>query len=102
MIAYASLSKGLGKVSVSEPALAKDLDSSWEVLAEPVQTVMRVHAIEKPYEKLKELTRGKSINAESMREFVSTLELPSEDKARLLALSPATYIGMAAELAKQI
>jgi adenylosuccinate lyase len=63
---------------------------------------MRVHAIEKPYEKLKELTRGKTINAESMQDFVSKLEIPSDDKARLLELSPATYIGMAATLAKQI
>ena len=102
MIAFASLSKGLSKVSVSEAGLAKDLDHAWEVLAEPVQTVMRVHAIEKPYEKLKELTRGKTMNAESMREFVSSLDIPAEDKERLIALSPATYIGMAATLAKQI
>ena len=102
MIAYSALSKGLSKVSVSENALAKDLDRAWEVLAEPVQTVMRVHGIEKPYEKLKELTRGKTIDAESMRDFVNTLDIPSDDKARLVALSPSTYIGIAAELARQI
>ncbi|KAJ1636570.1 adenylosuccinate lyase [Pavlovales sp. CCMP2436] len=102
LIAFGALSKGLGKVSVNEAKLAEDLDRAWEVLAEPVQTVMRVHAIEKPYEKLKELTRGKSINAESMRVFVESLEIPQADKERLLALSPATYIGLAAELAKSI
>jgi len=101
-IAYAALLKGLGKVEVNEAALAADLDNNWEVLAEPVQTVMRLYGVESPYEKLKELTRGRKIDAEGMRAFVATLDIPQEAKERLAALTPASYIGRAAELAKAI
>ena len=74
----------------------------WQVLAEPIQTVMRMYGVENPYEKLKELTRGRRVDAEGMRAFVETLELPAEAKARLMALTPASYIGDAAKLAKAI
>ncbi len=100
--AYASLEKGLGKLELNEEKVATDLENSWEVLAEAIQTVMRRYAIEKPYEKLKALTRGKGhMSSEVMREFIKTLEIPEEAKARLLAMTPATYIGKAAELARR-
>jgi adenylosuccinate lyase len=95
MIAYQSTLKGISKLQVNEENLAKELDSNWEVLAEPVQTVMRRYGIEKPYEKLKELTRGKRVNADSMRDFINTLELPEAVKAELCLLTPASYIGRA-------
>ncbi len=99
--AYASLEKGLGKLELNEEKVATDLENSWEVLAEAIQTVMRRYAIEKPYEKLKALTRGKGhMSSEVMREFIKTLEIPEDAKARLLAMTPATYIGKAAELAR--
>lgn len=100
-IAYASLLKGLGKLKVNAPRLAEDLDNSWEVLAEPIQTVMRLHGIENPYEQLKALTRGKVISAEVLAEFVRTLDIPAEAKQHLLELTPATYIGNAADMARQ-
>jgi len=100
LIAYQSALKGLGKVEVNPVALAANLDSNWEVLAEPVQTVMRMHGVESPYEKLKELTRGKRVDAEGMRAFVQTLQLPDDAKKRLLELTPASYIGEAAKLAR--
>ncbi len=87
---------------MNEAAIAADLDANWEVLAEPIQTVMRRYGIEKPYEKLKELTRGQRINAEKMAEFIQKLEIPEEAKQQLLELSPATYIGNAIEQAKAI
>ncbi len=100
--AYASLEKGLGKLELNEEKVATDLENSWEVLAEAIQTVMRRYAIEKPYEKLKALTRGKGhMSSEVMREFIKTLEIPEDAKARLLAMTPATYIGKAAELARR-
>jgi len=99
-IAYASLCKGLGKLQVNEAKLARDLDNSWEVLAEPIQTVMRLHGIENPYEQLKELTRGKAISAEVLAGFVQTLDIPAEAKQQLLDLTPAGYIGNAAEMAR--
>lgn len=102
LIAYASLSKGLDKVSIAPESIQRDLDNAWEVLAEPVQTVMRVHGVEKPYEKLKELTRGKRIDADGLREFVAKLEIPDEDKERLMKLTPSNYIGLADSLAKSI
>ncbi|MBH1987677.1 MAG: adenylosuccinate lyase [Burkholderiales bacterium] len=102
LLAYDSLARGLGKLEVNPQALADDLDSSWEVLAEPIQTVMRRHALPNPYERLKELTRGKAITRESIQAFVQTLELPEEDKARLLAMTPGNYIGKAVELAERI
>ena len=95
MIAYGATLKGISKLQVNEENLAAELDSNWEVLAEPVQTVMRRYGIEKPYEKLKELTRGKRVNGDSMREFIMTLELPDEAKAQLCEMTPASYIGRA-------
>ena len=101
-IAIQSTLKGISKLEVNEPVIAADLDANWEVLAEPIQTVMRRYGIEKPYEKLKELTRGQRINAEKMAEFIQKLDIPEEAKTQLLALSPATYIGNAIEQAKAI
>ncbi len=101
-IAIQSTLKGISKLEVNEVAIAKDLDSNWEVLAEPVQTVMRRYGIEKPYEKLKELTRGQRINAQMMAEFIETLDIPQEAKSLLLEMSPATYIGNAIKQAKSI
>ena len=95
IIAYQSTLKGISKLQVNEDNLANELDKNWEVLAEPVQTVMRRYGIEKPYEKLKELTRGKRVNADSMRDFINTLELPEAVKAELCLLTPARYIGRA-------
>ena len=101
-VGYSSLCRGLGKLEVNEHAIAKDINRAWEVLAEAVQTVMRRYGIPHPYEQLKALTRGKEgINEETMRNFISGLDLPEEAKARLMALTPATYIGKAVELAKR-
>ena len=102
LIAYQSALKGVGKLELDGDRLAKDLDSSWEVLAEAVQTVMRRYGIEQPYEKLKALTRGQAITRDSMREFVATLELPEEAREALLALTPATYTGNAEDQARDI
>jgi adenylosuccinate lyase len=101
-IGIQSTLKGISKLEVNEAAIAADLDANWEVLAEPIQTVMRRYNIEKPYEKLKELTRGQRINAQIMSDFIQTLEIPQEAKNQLLAMTPATYIGNAAEQAKNI
>jgi adenylosuccinate lyase len=98
MIAYKSTLKGLGKLKLNEQVLAKDLDNAWEVMAEPIQTVMRKAGIEKPYEKLKELTRGQQIDRETIRQFVEGLELEEADKQRLLEMSPGSYIGIAAKI----
>ena len=101
-VGYSSLCRGLGKLEVNEHAIANDINHAWEVLAEAVQTVMRRYGIPHPYEQLKALTRGKDgINEETMRSFITGLELPEEAKARLMALTPATYIGKAVELAKR-
>ncbi|OQS39931.1 adenylosuccinate lyase [Chromobacterium haemolyticum] len=95
--------KGLNKLEINPQAIAADLDNSWELLAEPVQTVMRRHGVPNPYEQLKELTRGKGgITRETLHAFIKNLELPETDKARLLELTPASYIGKASELAKRI
>ena len=102
LIAIRSTLKGLGKLELNEPRLAEDLDHNWEVLAEPIQTVMRKVGMDHPYERLKELTRGRRVNAEIMKAFVKGLDLPKADKARLLKLTPATYIGLAAKLAKLV
>ena len=101
-IAIQSTLKGISKLEVNEKAIAADLDANWEVLAEPIQTVMRRYGIEKPYEKLKELTRGQRINAEKMAEFIQKLEIPDEAKQQLLEMTPATYIGNAIKQAKAI
>ncbi len=95
LIAYEASLKGIGKLEANPTRIAEDLDASWEVLAEPIQTVMRRYGIEKPYEKLKELTRGKRIDQAGFAAFIDSLELPGEVKVELKALSPATYIGNA-------
>lgn len=100
LIAIRSTIKGLGKLELNAERLAEDLDRNWEVLAEPIQTVMRKVGMDRPYERLKELTRGRRVNAEIMRDFVEALPLPAEDKARLKKMTPATYTGIAAKLAK--
>jgi adenylosuccinate lyase len=102
LIAYQSALKGISKLELNEARLAQDLDNSWEVLAEPIQTVMRRYGIEKPYEKLKELTRGQDMSAELIREFVAKLKLPEEAKQELLDMTPATYIGNAEAQARAI
>jgi adenylosuccinate lyase len=102
LIAYQSTLKGIGKLQLNEARLAQDLDCSWEVLAEPIQTVMRRYGIDKPYEKLKELTRGQDMNEDVIREFVARLELPDEARDALLALTPASYIGNAAAQARSL
>jgi adenylosuccinate lyase len=99
-IALRSAARGLGKLSVSPEALGRDLADAWEVLAEAVQTVMRKAGHENPYERLKELTRGVGITGESLRAFVADLDLPGEDKARLLAMTPAAYVGLAEQLVR--
>jgi len=102
LIALQSLRRGIGKLEADEQRLADDLLTNWEVLAEPIQTVMRRYGIEKPYEKLKELTRGQRVDQAGMRTFVDGLELPEEAKAALRELTPLSYIGNAAEQARQI
>jgi len=102
LIGFASLQKGLGKLEVNGERIAADLDHAWEVLAEAIQTVMRRHGLPEPYEQLKTLTRGKGITRDTLRTFIGSLDLPMADKQRLLALTPATYAGLAAELARDI
>ena len=101
-IAYLSTQKGIGKLQINEQALAADLDNSWEVLAEPIQTVMRRYGIEGAYEKLKELTRGQAITQQAIQDFAATLDIPQEAKNALAQLSPGSYIGNAVEQAKAI
>jgi adenylosuccinate lyase len=102
VLAYDSCLRGLGKLEADPARLAADLDACWEVLAEPIQTVMRRYAVPNPYEQLKELTRGKGITKEALQQFIATLAIPEAEKARLLQMTPASYIGKAAELAKRI
>lgn len=102
LIAYAATRKGISKLEVNQPHLLEELDQNWEVLAEPIQTVMRRYGIEKPYEKLKELTRGKRVTAQAMHDFIENLDIPAEEKARLQQLTPATYIGAAVELVEKL
>lgn len=102
LVALDSLAKGLDKLTVAPERLQADLDAAWEVLAEAVQTVMRRHGLPNPYEQLKALTRGQGITAESMRDFIQSLELPAEDKQRLRELTPGRYTGLAAKLAREI
>lgn len=102
LIAYAATRKGISKLEVNQQHLLDELDQNWEVLAEPIQTVMRRYGIEKPYEKLKELTRGKRVDAQAMQEFISKLAIPEEEKARLQQLTPASYIGAAVELVEKL
>ncbi|EER46539.1 adenylosuccinate lyase [Actinobacillus minor] len=102
LIAYAATLKGISKLEVNEQHLRDELDQNWEVLAEPIQTVMRRYGIEKPYEKLKELTRGKRVDGEAMRQFIDGLALPQAEKDRLKQMTPATYIGYAVELVEKL
>ncbi len=94
--------KGLGKLEADEGRMAADLDQSWEVLAEPIQTVMRRYGIEQPYEKLKALTRGRRLDREALHTFIAELDIPADAKTELLAMSPASYIGLASRLASEI
>jgi len=102
VLAYQSLMAGLDKLELNEDALAADLDAAWEVLAEPIQTVMRRHGVPGAYEKLKEVTRGQAVTREALHGLIRALDIPEADKARLLALTPAGYVGKAEELAKRI
>ncbi|EED34503.1 adenylosuccinate lyase [Luminiphilus syltensis NOR5-1B] len=102
LLAYLSASKGIGKLEVNAARLASDLDNAWEVLAEPIQTVMRRYGVPEPYEKLKALTRGKTINRDTLAEFIETLDIPQDAKSSLLALTPGNYIGNATAQAKAI
>jgi len=102
VLAWDSLQRGLAKLEIDEAALAADLDAAWEVLAEPIQTVMRRYGLPNPYEQLKALTRGKAISAHAMAEFIESLDLPAHEKARLKAMTPASYTGAAAVLARRI
>ena len=98
LLAYTATLKGISKLEVNPSRLAEDLDNSWEVLAEPIQTVMRRYGIPEPYEKLKALTRGQAITRDTLHAFITTLELPKETKTQLLALTPANYVGLAKQL----
>jgi adenylosuccinate lyase len=102
LIAYASLSKGMGKLQLNSEKLNADLDASWEVLAEPIQTVMRRYGIEEPYEKLKALTRGNVMDQQTIQAFIDTLDMPESAKTELKAMTPGSYIGNAVEQAKNI
>ncbi|MDM0014118.1 adenylosuccinate lyase [Variovorax sp. J22P168] len=100
-LAYASLATGLGKLELNQEALSEDLDGAWEVLAEPIQTVMRRFGVQGAYEQLKEVTRGKTVTAEALHGLIRSLEIPQEEKDRLLAMTPSSYVGKAAELARR-
>lgn len=102
LIAWRSIERGLARVDVDRAALAADLDANWELLAEPIQTVMRRFGVENAYEQLKSLTRGQRINAASLREFISGLAIPEDAKQALLKLTPATYTGVAEQLARNV
>ena len=102
VIAYQATLKGISKLEVNEASLLAELDNNWELLAEPIQTVMRRYGIEKPYEKLKELTRGKKVNAQAISTFIDSLALPDSTKVELKKLSPASYIGDAQRLVDQL
>jgi adenylosuccinate lyase len=102
VLAWTSLGIGLGKLEINHEALSEDLDASWEVLAEPIQTVMRRYAVQGAYEKLKDVTRGKTVTAEALHGLIRTLEIPEAEKTRLLAMTPSSYVGMAAELARRV
>ena len=102
VLAYNSLNVGLGKLELNAEALDDDLNTSWEVLAEPIQTVMRRYGVQGAYEKLKEVTRGKTVQAADLHALITSLEIPEAEKTRLLTMTPSSYIGMAAELAKRV
>jgi adenylosuccinate lyase len=102
LVAYDACLRGLGKLEVNVAAIDADIDNCWEVLAEPIQTVMRRYGLPQPYEQLKALTRGKGITEQALREFIGGLALPSEVRARMLAMTPRSYIGLAQSLAKTV
>jgi adenylosuccinate lyase len=102
VLAYDSALRGLGKLEVNHTAIAADLDECWEVLAEPVQTVMRRYGIENPYEQLKELTRGKGINQADLQTFIRGLQIPDDAKTLLLEMTPSSYLGKAVELTERL
>jgi adenylosuccinate lyase len=101
LVGIESCLRGLRKLEVNEERLRADLDDAWEVLAEPVQTVMRRYGVPNPYEQLKALTRGKGITRDALQEFIRTLAIPADAREALLALNPASYVGKAAELARR-
>jgi len=102
VLAYQSLNTGLGKLEINQAAIAADLDASWEVMAEPIQTVMRRFGLPQPYEQLKKFTRGEPMTRELMQGFIANLAIPEAEKQRLLAMTPGSYIGKAAELARRV
>ena len=102
LLAWKSIQRGLGRIEPNRARIAADIDNAWEVLAEAIQTVMRVHGIAEPYEKLKQLTRGRTIDADGVREFLERLELPAAEKRRLMEMTPAGYTGNAAHMARAI
>ncbi len=102
VLAYQSMGIGLNKLELNQEALADDLDNAWEVLAEPIQTVMRRYGVQGAYEKLKEVTRGKTVTAQALHGLIRSLEIPEAEKTRLLAMTPAGYVGMAASLARRV
>jgi adenylosuccinate lyase len=101
VLAYHSLGIGLAKLELNREAIDDDLDASWEVLAEPIQTVMRRYGVQGAYEKLKDVTRGKTVRAEDLHALIRTLEIPQPERDRLLAMTPASYVGLAADLARR-
>ncbi|MBL4820136.1 MAG: adenylosuccinate lyase, partial [Gammaproteobacteria bacterium] len=102
IIAYHSLVKGLGKLEINSDIISQDLEQRWEILAEPIQTVMRRYGIDQPYEKLKQLTRGQAITRDILASFIDNLEIPEAARSELKALTPATYIGNAIEQSRNI
>ena len=102
LIAYRSTIKGLGKLELNSEAIDRDIDDCWEILAEPIQTVMRRYGIHEPYEKLKELTRGKKLDESTIRDFIATLDIPDSAKSELIKLKPREYLGSAVKLAEEI
>lgn len=102
ILAYASAQKGLSKLQLNEARLAADLDATWEVLGEAIQTVMRRYGLENPYEQMKALTRGKGITPDALKVFIEDLDIPADAKAELIELTPGSYIGNAAAQAKAI
>ena len=102
LVAYGSTRKGLTKLDLNSRCMERDLEANWEVLAEPIQTLLRRHGVAEPYELLRQLTRGRELNRQNLRDFIDDLELPEEALQSLLQLTPASYIGNAAEQARQI
>jgi adenylosuccinate lyase len=102
LLAYGSCLNGLGKLEVDPVRIAADIDDAWELLAEPIQTVMRRYGVSGAYEQLKDMTRGKGITREALHEFIPGLQIPDDAKERLLALTPSTYIGLAEKLARSV